>query len=90
MPEAAKDHPNVVSTILVEPSAIPIGPTIEILTFLDCVVVGDHSDNPVWLIGASLELAENYCIIEFLFGDVCLLLVEIDGNVRFIEDFFDG
>ena len=90
MAEAAFDHTDVVGSILVVATAITIGLSIEVLTFLDCVVVCDDTDYSVGLITSFPELTNHPGIIEDLLSDIDFIRVEIDWLVTVLKNLLNG
>jgi len=90
MAEAAFDHTDVVGSILVVATAITIGLSIEVLTFLDCVVVCDDTDYSVGLITSFPELANNSSIIENLLSYINFIGIEINWLVTVLKNLLDS
>ena len=89
MPQATLDHADVVCAVLVEAAAVAGGFALEVLSLLNCVIIGHNPHDTMWLVRATLELADDAGIVEHFLGDIGLILIKIDGLMALFEDFFD-
>jgi len=90
MSETTLDHTNIVCTILMIASAITICLTIKVLTFLDCVIICDHSYDTVWLVSSFPKLSDNPSIIKDFFRDIGFLRIEVNWLITMLKNLLNS